>query len=325
MVGLLALLLLAAPRGAGRAGDPQALVGPVRRRGPTPGGIVAALLAIGVQLLLRGGPALPPAVAAARDHRGARPRRAAVSGRGDDRRRRLRPRPCGDARRPPARATAATGTRRRARRSLAALQPQWFPGWPGAAPGGGAARGVQARHANLGAQGGALACVSVASLLVARIGGPTVLGYYALLRVLPWLLGVVISCGLPTASAYFLAGEHGQDRRVRPTLCLMAVVGAGISALVWLACAVPFHAVFFRQMPSRLLVVVMAISVVTWLWNVTAKACCQGSGDIAGANLIIVAEEFWFVPTYPARAAPLRIGRGHPVVGSLIVSGALAP
>ena len=76
---------------------------------------------------------------------------------------------------------------------------------------------------NLGAQCGALACVSVASLLVARIGGPTVLGYYALLRVLPWLFGVMISCGLPTAAAYFLAGEHGEDRRSRPTIALMAV------------------------------------------------------------------------------------------------------
>jgi lipopolysaccharide/colanic/teichoic acid biosynthesis glycosyltransferase/O-antigen/teichoic acid export membrane protein len=175
---------------------------------------------------------------------------------------------------------------------------------------------------NLGAQGGALACASIASLLVARIGGPTVLGYWSLLRVLPWLFGVVISCGLPTASAFFLAGEHGKDRRVRPTLAVMAVVGAGASALAWLACAVPFQHVFFKQMPLPL-VVAMTIYVVTSLWNVTAKACCQGSGDIPGANLLIVAEEFWFLPVYVALRIATGQGGSTLVVASMIISGGL--
>ncbi|MBO0823051.1 MAG: sugar transferase [Actinobacteria bacterium] len=175
---------------------------------------------------------------------------------------------------------------------------------------------------NLGAQGGALACVSLASLLVARVGGPTVLGYYALLRVLPWLFGVIISCGLPTAAAYFMAGEHGKDRRSRPTICLMAVIAAGISAVVWVACAAPLHHVFFRQMPVGLLLA-MTISVVTCLVNVTAKACCQGSGDIAGANLLIVAEEFWFVPTYVTVRLVTGQGGSSLLVASLIVSGVL--
>lgn len=175
---------------------------------------------------------------------------------------------------------------------------------------------------NLGAQGGALACVSVASLLVARVGGPTVLGYYALLRVLPWLFGVLLSCGLPTAAAYFMAGEYGKDRRSRPTICLLAVIGAGISGLAWLACAVPFQHVFFKQMPLAL-VLVMTISVVTSLWNVTAKACCQGSGDIAGANLLIVAEEFWFVPAYVTVRLVTGDGGMRLMVASMIVSGAL--
>jgi lipopolysaccharide/colanic/teichoic acid biosynthesis glycosyltransferase/O-antigen/teichoic acid export membrane protein len=170
---------------------------------------------------------------------------------------------------------------------------------------------------NLGAQGGALACVSVASLLVARVGGPTVLGYYALMRVLPWLFGVLISCGLPTAAAYFMAGEHGADRRSRPTISLLAVIGAGLSAVAWFACVIPFHHVFFKQMP------VVLISVVTSLLNVTAKACCQGSGDIAGANLLIVAEEFWFVPTYLTVRLVTGQGGSGLMVASLIVSGAL--
>ena len=175
---------------------------------------------------------------------------------------------------------------------------------------------------NLGAQGGALACVSVASLLVARVGGPTVLGYYALLRVLPWLFGVILSCGLPTAAAYFMAGEYGKNRQSRPTICLLAVIGAGISGLAWLACAVPFQHVFFKQMPLTL-VLAMTISVVTSLWNVTAKACCQGSGDIAGANLLIVAEEFWFVPTYVTVRLVTGDGGLRLMVASMIVSGAL--
>jgi lipopolysaccharide/colanic/teichoic acid biosynthesis glycosyltransferase/O-antigen/teichoic acid export membrane protein len=175
---------------------------------------------------------------------------------------------------------------------------------------------------NLGAQGGALACVSVASLLVARVGGPTVLGYYALLRVMPWLFGVLLSCGLPTAAAYFMAGEYGKDPRSRSTISLLTVIGAGISGLAWMACAVPFHHVFFKQMPLGL-VLVMTISVVTSLWNVTAKACCQGSGDIAGANLLIVAEEFWFVPTYVTVRLVTGEGGLRLMVASMIVSGAL--
>jgi lipopolysaccharide/colanic/teichoic acid biosynthesis glycosyltransferase/O-antigen/teichoic acid export membrane protein len=175
---------------------------------------------------------------------------------------------------------------------------------------------------NLGAQGGALVCVSIASLLVARVGGPTVLGYYTLLRVLPWLFGVIISCGLPTAAAYFMAGKHGEDRRSRPTIFVMAMTAAGLSALAWAACAVPFQHVFFRQMPLGL-ILAMSFYVITCLVNVTAKACCQGSGDITGANLLIVAEEFWFIPTYVTVRLVTGQGGSSLVVGALIVSGAL--
>jgi lipopolysaccharide/colanic/teichoic acid biosynthesis glycosyltransferase len=176
---------------------------------------------------------------------------------------------------------------------------------------------------NLGAQGGALAAVSLASLLVARTGGPTVVGEYALIRVLPWLFGVIFSCGLPTASAFFLAGEDGRDRRVRPTLTLLAVAGAAVGSLAWLACAIPFHHVFFRQMPISL-VFLMTVLVVTHLWTVTAKGCCQGSGDILGANLVIVAEELWFVPIYPAVLLTVGYKGTTSVVIALIASGTLA-
>jgi lipopolysaccharide/colanic/teichoic acid biosynthesis glycosyltransferase/O-antigen/teichoic acid export membrane protein len=176
---------------------------------------------------------------------------------------------------------------------------------------------------NLGAQGAALASVSVASLMVARAGGPTVVGEYALVRVLPWLFGVVLSCGLPTASAFFLAGQDAGNNRLRPTLALMTMAGAAIGTLAWLACAEPFHALFFKLLPARL-VAILAVLVITQLGTVTAKGCCQGSGDIAGANLVIVAEELWFVFVYPA-VIFLRGNHGiATVILALIISGTLA-
>ena len=176
---------------------------------------------------------------------------------------------------------------------------------------------------NLGAQGGALASVAVASLMVARVGGPTVVGEYALVRVLPWLFGVVLSCGLPTASAFFLAGDHAGDLRLRPTLSLMAVVGSVFGMIAWLVCAEPFQALFFKQM-SRQMITVMAIAVATQLLTVTAKGCCQGSGDITGANLVIVAEELWFVFCYPAVLMLHGDHGANSVVTALVISGGLS-
>jgi lipopolysaccharide/colanic/teichoic acid biosynthesis glycosyltransferase/O-antigen/teichoic acid export membrane protein len=176
---------------------------------------------------------------------------------------------------------------------------------------------------NLGAQAGALAAVSAASLLVARTGGPAVVGEYALLRVLPWLVGVIVSCGLPTAAAFFLAGERGKDPRVRPTMTWMAVAGAGLGSVVWLACAIPFHYAFFRQMPMSL-VLVTTVLVTTQLWTATAKACCQGSGDIPGANVVIVAEELWFVFVYPLVLLTAGYHGATSVLIALIASGVLA-
>jgi lipopolysaccharide/colanic/teichoic acid biosynthesis glycosyltransferase/O-antigen/teichoic acid export membrane protein len=208
---------------------------------------------------------------------------------------------------------------------------------PGAAPGAALIPGTVGRvrrqagsrllsrnaMTNLGAQAGALAAVSLASLLVARTGGPTVVGEYTLIRVLPWLFGVIFSGGLPTASAFFLAGKRGEDPRARPTVTLIAAAGAGLGSLVWLACAVPFRHEFFRQMPAAL-VLVMAALVVTQLWTVTAKACCQGSGDIAGANLVIVAEELWFVFVYPLVLLTVGYKGATSVLIASITSGMLA-
>jgi lipopolysaccharide/colanic/teichoic acid biosynthesis glycosyltransferase/O-antigen/teichoic acid export membrane protein len=182
---------------------------------------------------------------------------------------------------------------------------------------------TRATVSNLGAQGGALAAVSLASLMVARVGGPAVVGEYALIRVLPWLFAVILSSGLPTAAAFFLAGEYAQDKRLRPTLALMTVAGALLGTAAWLVAAEPLHALFFRRLPLGL-VAIVGVLVVTQLATITAKGCCQGSGDITGANLIIVAEELWFVFVYPALHL---LGIGHGVVTvvlALILSATLA-
>jgi lipopolysaccharide/colanic/teichoic acid biosynthesis glycosyltransferase/O-antigen/teichoic acid export membrane protein len=188
---------------------------------------------------------------------------------------------------------------------------------------GGLASASRLAVSNMGAQGGALAAVSVASLLVARAGGPAVVGEYALLRVLPWLFGVILSCGLPTASAFFMAGDHRADRRLRPTLSLLALGGAALGSVAWLACAIPFHALFFRTLPVQL-VAVMAVVVITQLWTVTAKGCCQGGGDIGGANLIILVEELWFVPCYVGVLLLTSSKGAAAVVTALLISGTLA-
>ena len=72
------------------------------------------------------------------------------------------------------------------------------------------------------------------------------------------------------------------------------------------------------------LVFLMTLLVVTQLWTVTAKGCCQGSGDITGANLVIVAEELWFVPIYPAVLLTVGYKGITSVIIALIVSGSLA-
>ncbi|MDN3025496.1 polysaccharide biosynthesis C-terminal domain-containing protein [Streptomyces sp. S.PB5] len=156
--------------------------------------------------------------------------------------------------------------------------------------------GPRTMAGNLAAQGCAVFLVFLSGLLVARLSGPEVLGGYALLRVLPWLTGVVVSCGLPLASAYYLAGELRDDPRLRPTLALLAAVGSTAGALVWLA-MVPLLDGFFPDVPRWQLTLV-AVTVLTQLLTVWGKACCQGRADMPGADLVIVAEEFLFLPAY---------------------------
>ena len=113
--------------------------------------------------------------------------------------------------------------------------------------------GRRSAAVNLVAQGASLGAVSVASLIVARTGGAAVLGDYALLRVLPWLTGLVLSCGLPAASTYFL-GAQGRGATLRPTLAALALTGAIAGTAVWLGLVAALHRLLFLDVSEGLLI-----------------------------------------------------------------------
>jgi O-antigen/teichoic acid export membrane protein len=145
----------------------------------------------------------------------------------------------------------------------------------------------------------ALASLSVATLFVARTGGPSAVGMYALLRVLPGLVGVVASCGLPGAVAYFLAGPARDDRHLPRTIVAIAVVGGTVGTSLWTAAAPLFRGSLFPDI-SLGLVFFGGVTVLTQLLVATTKSCAQGSDDLPGANRVIVNEEFMFLPVYGA-------------------------
>jgi O-antigen/teichoic acid export membrane protein len=154
--------------------------------------------------------------------------------------------------------------------------------------------------ANIVARLGALVSLGVSTLVVARVGGPSAVGVYALLRVLPGLAGVVISGGLPGAVTYFLAGSLGDDRRgrqLRATIIAIAIVGGVAGTLLWVAAAPLLTRVFFRDLEVGL-VGWAGVTVLTQLFVATLKSCSQGSHDLRGANLVIVLEELTFLPAY---------------------------
>jgi O-antigen/teichoic acid export membrane protein len=152
--------------------------------------------------------------------------------------------------------------------------------------------------ANIGARVAALVSLSLATLMIARIGGPTAVGIYALLRVLPSLVGVLASAGLPGAIAYFLAGPARDDRRLPSTICATAIAGGTAGALFWWGVLTPLAGGRLFPGVSTALVLLAGATVLTQLFVATAKSCAQGSGDLRGANIVIVNEELMFLPAY---------------------------
>jgi O-antigen/teichoic acid export membrane protein len=153
--------------------------------------------------------------------------------------------------------------------------------------------------ANIVARIGALVSLALATVIVAWTGGPTAVGIYALARVLPGLVGVVMAAGLPGAIAYFLAGPDREDRRLPFTLVAMALVGGAVGTLLWAAASPLLGAAFFPDL-SVALVLLTGATVLTQLMVATAKSCSQGSDDLPGANRVIFNEEFMFLPAYGA-------------------------
>jgi O-antigen/teichoic acid export membrane protein len=142
-----------------------------------------------------------------------------------------------------------------------------------------------------------LGCVFVATLMLARHGGAAVVGVYALLHVLPGLVGTIVSSGLPVAAPYFLAGPDRENERLSSTLVAMAVIGGTAGAVLWVASAPLVGPVLFPDL-SVPLVMLAGTAVLTRLITITAKACSQGDEDLPGSNRIIFMEQFMFLPAY---------------------------
>ncbi|MDP9340570.1 MAG: oligosaccharide flippase family protein [Actinomycetota bacterium] len=157
--------------------------------------------------------------------------------------------------------------------------------------------------ANLIARVAALGSLATVSLVVARTGGPSAVGELALLRVLPWLTGVLLTCGLYPAVPYFLAGRAGPAPRYRSTIIGIALAAGIVGSVLWVVAAGAIKEQFFHTLP--LVIVTWAgVTVLTQVMESTAKACSQGMDDLPGANRVIVFEEFMFLPVFLAfRAA----------------------
>jgi O-antigen/teichoic acid export membrane protein len=166
-----------------------------------------------------------------------------------------------------------------------------------AATGGLLRSGYGVLGGNVAARLGALVAIFVATLLVAREGGPALVGAYALLHVLPSLVGMLVSAGLTGAVAFFLAGPHRADRRLPLTLVGMAVVSGTVGVVLWAAVAPFAGPVVFPDIRAPL-VVLAGLLVATRLAVTTAKSCAQGSQDLAGANGVIFLEELAFLPAF---------------------------
>ncbi len=142
----------------------------------------------------------------------------------------------------------------------------------------------------------ALIALGLATVLIARTGGPSAVGIYALLRVLPGLLGVAVSCGLPGATPYFLASKAG-DPRLRPTIVAATWVSAVAATGLWIALTPVLHRLFFSELSAGL-VALVGIAVFTQLFVAVGKSCLQGDEDMNAAGVAIAAEEAAFLPAY---------------------------
>ena len=179
----------------------------------------------------------------------------------------------------------------------------------------------RARHPftdNVAVLAGSMAALGLATLWVARVGGPAAVGDYALLRMLPWLLAVIVSGGLAGSLAYFLAGPTRDDRAVRSTVIAIAMIAAVAGAFLWVIGTPVLHRFFLKDLPSGLISLV-AVRVGLRLFVITGKGAAQGTGDLVGSNRTILFEEVLFLPGYGLLLA-LHVGGMTAVIAALILA-----
>jgi lipopolysaccharide/colanic/teichoic acid biosynthesis glycosyltransferase len=179
----------------------------------------------------------------------------------------------------------------------------------------------RARHPftdNVAVLAGSMAALGLATLWVARVGGPAAVGDYALLRMLPWLVAVIVSGGLAGSLAYFLAGPTRDDRTVRSTVIAIAIIGGVAGAFLWLIGTPLLHWFFLKDLPSSLISLV-AVRVALRLFVITGKGAAQGTGDLAGSNRTILFEELMFLPGY-GLLLTLHVGGMTAVIGALVLA-----
>ncbi|MDX6259895.1 MAG: hypothetical protein QOH84_1583 [Kribbellaceae bacterium] len=151
--------------------------------------------------------------------------------------------------------------------------------------------------ANTSARALAIAGLTLATVLVARTGGPSAVGEYALLRMLPGLVGVLCVLGLPGALAYFLAAPRRDLPRLWPTLIAIGFGGALLGSVAWLIASPVVAHVFFPQ-ESTLMIAAAGVTVPTQLVLTLGKTALQGLEDRRGGDVVIAAEELAFLPCY---------------------------
>jgi O-antigen/teichoic acid export membrane protein len=151
--------------------------------------------------------------------------------------------------------------------------------------------------ANCSARGLAIVGLTLATVLVARVGGPAAVGEYALLRMIPGLVGVLCVVGLPGALAYFLAAPRRDLPRLWPTLIAIGFAGALLGTLAWLAATPLLARVFFPHEPP-VMIALAGLTVPTQLLLTLGKTALQGLEDRRGGDVVIAAEELAFLPCY---------------------------
>jgi O-antigen/teichoic acid export membrane protein len=150
---------------------------------------------------------------------------------------------------------------------------------------------------NLFARVGAIGSLSLASLLVARVAGPAGVGTLVLLRVLPWLAGLLLGSGCYGAAPFFLSGPSRSEPRYRATIPAMTLTAGVVGAVLWVVASPLLQHFFFSEL-TVVLVALASFQVVTQVLESTAMACSQGFDDLGGSNRIIFLDEFLFLPVY---------------------------